>query len=148
MWVKRKGIGINGMRAGCAFMPKSFGGGPGTSPNFAVKDDAAISEALLVRGTTLFGFQFKSVVWVILLILERVPPACRHAALSSLILLFIMEQKLLLKPPIREITAYNIQELINATIATLSSMDQIIQKITRQIRRYQHQIENQQKRVT
>lgn len=72
----------------------------------------------------------------------------RHAALSSLALLFIMEQKLLLKKKVRKITAYNIQELVNATIVTVSSLDQIIQKVGRQIKCYQHQIENQLKTVT
>lgn len=73
----------------------------------------------------------------------------RHVALSSLALLFIMEQKLLLKGTIRKITGYNIQELVNATtIATLSTVDQTIQKVTRQIKRYQYQIENQLKTVT
>jgi SRSO17 transposase len=72
----------------------------------------------------------------------------RHVALSSLALLFIMEQKLLLKRTIKKITGYNIQELVNATIATLSTIDQIIQKVTSQIKRYQHEIKNQLKRVT
>jgi len=72
----------------------------------------------------------------------------RHAALSSLALLFIMEQKLLLRRTIKKITGYNIQELVNATIATLSTIDQTIQKVAQQIKRYQYQIENQLKTVT
>jgi SRSO17 transposase len=72
----------------------------------------------------------------------------RHVALSSLALLFIMEQKHLLKRTITKITAYNIQELVNTTIATLSAIDQTIQKVADQIERYQHQIQNQLKRVT
>lgn len=72
----------------------------------------------------------------------------RHAALSSLALLFIMEQKLFLKRTIRKITGYNIQELVNATIATLSTIDQTVQKVAQQIKRYQYQIENQLKTVT
>jgi len=72
----------------------------------------------------------------------------RHVALSSLALLFIMEQKILLKKTIKKITAYNIQELVNTTIVTLSALEQTIQKVSEQIERYQHQIENQLKRVT
>lgn len=52
----------------------------------------------------------------------------RHAAVSSLGLLFIMEQKLLLKKKVKKITAYNIQELVNATIVTISSIDQLFKK--------------------
>ena len=72
----------------------------------------------------------------------------RHVALSSLALQFIREQKLLLKRTINKITGYNIQELVNTTIVTLSALDQTIQKVAMQIERYQHQIENQLKRVT
>lgn len=38
----------------------------------------------------------------------------RHAALSSLALLFLMEQKIALKKTIRKITAYQIQTLRSA----------------------------------
>ena len=72
----------------------------------------------------------------------------KHTALSSLALLFIMEQKLLLRKTIQKITAYNIQELVNATIITISSLDTIIKKVADQIKIYQHQIENQLKTVT
>lgn len=72
----------------------------------------------------------------------------RHVALSALALLFIMEQKLSLKRTIKKITAYNIQELVNTTIATRSTLDQTIQKLAQQINRYQHQIGNQLKWVT
>lgn len=72
----------------------------------------------------------------------------RHAALSSLALLFIMEQKLLLKRTVKKLTAYNIQELVNTTIATISSLEQTVQKVASQIKRYQHQVQNQLKTVT
>jgi len=72
----------------------------------------------------------------------------RHAALSSLALLFLMEQKIGLRKTIGKITAYQIQELVNATINTLSSIDQVIVKLLDHIPRYQKQIENQLKTVT
>jgi SRSO17 transposase len=72
----------------------------------------------------------------------------RHAALSSLALLFLMEQKMTLKKTIGRITAYQIQELINAMVNTLSSIEQVIEKLIDQIPRYQKQIENQLKMVT
>ena len=72
----------------------------------------------------------------------------RHAALSSLALLFLMEQKIKGYKTIGKITAYHIQELANATIRTLSSLDQIIQRLSKQIPEYQHQIQNQLKLVT
>lgn len=72
----------------------------------------------------------------------------RHVALSSLALLFIMEQKILLGKTITRITAYNIQELVNATIITISSLDNILIKVENQIKNYQHQIENQLKTIT
>jgi hypothetical protein len=59
-----------------------------------------------------------------------------------------MEQKLLLRKTIQKITAYNIQELVNAAIITISSLDTIIKKVADQIKIYQHQIENQLKTVT
>jgi len=72
----------------------------------------------------------------------------RHAALSSLALLFLMEQKIILKESIGKITAYQIQELVNAMINTLCSIDQVIEKLLDQIPRYQKLIQNQLKRVT
>lgn len=72
----------------------------------------------------------------------------RHAALSSLALLFLMEQKITLKKTIGRITAYQIQELVNATVNTLCSIDQVIDKLLDQIPRYQKQIQNQLKLVT
>lgn len=72
----------------------------------------------------------------------------RHAALSSLALLFLMEQKIELKKSIGKITACQIQELVNALVDTLSSMNQIIDKLSDQIPRYQNQIQNQLKIVT
>jgi SRSO17 transposase len=72
----------------------------------------------------------------------------RHAALSSLALLFLMEQKIHLKTTIGKITSYHIQELVNATINSLSSIDQVIQRLSEQIPKYQRQIENQLKTVT
>lgn len=66
----------------------------------------------------------------------------RHAALSSLALLFLMEQKIALKKIIGRVTAYQIQELVNATINTLCSIEQVIKKLLDQIPRYQKQIQN------
>ncbi|NOS56436.1 MAG: IS701 family transposase [Cyclobacteriaceae bacterium] len=72
----------------------------------------------------------------------------RHAALSSLALLFLMEQKITLKKTIGRITAYQIQELVNATVNTLCSIEQVIEKLLDQIPRYQKLIQNQLKTVT
>jgi SRSO17 transposase len=72
----------------------------------------------------------------------------RHAALSSLALLFLMEQKISLKKTIGKITAYQIQELVNSTVNTLFSIDHVIEKLLDQIPRYQKQIQNQLKMVT
>ena len=72
----------------------------------------------------------------------------RHVALASLALLFLMEQKVILRKSIGKITAYQIQELVNTMISTLSSMDQVIKKFRDQIPRYQKQIQNQLKMVT
>ena len=72
----------------------------------------------------------------------------RHAALSSLALLFLMEQKLALEKTLGRVTAYQLQELVNATINTLSSIEQVIEKLLDQIPRYQKQIQNQLKWVT
>ena len=72
----------------------------------------------------------------------------RHAALVSLSLLFLMEQKMKLRATIGKITAYHIQELVNATINTLCSLDQVIDRLVQQIPRYQKQIANHLKTVT
>lgn len=72
----------------------------------------------------------------------------RHAALSSLALLFLMEQKIILKKTIGKITAYQIQELLNSTISVLGSVEQVIDRLSLLIPRYQKQIQNQLKRVT
>ena len=72
----------------------------------------------------------------------------RHAALSSLALLFRMEQKITLKKTIGRVTAYQIQELVNATVNTLCSIEQVIEKLLDQIPRYQKQIQNHLKIVT
>ena len=72
----------------------------------------------------------------------------RHAALSSLALLFLMEQKIILRKTLGRITAYQLQELVNATINTLSSVEQVIEKLLHQIPLYQKQIQNQLKTVT
>lgn len=72
----------------------------------------------------------------------------RHAALSSLALLFLMEQKIALKKTIGRVTAYQIQELVNATINTLCSIEQVIGKLRDQIPRYQKQIQNRLDWVT
>jgi hypothetical protein len=72
----------------------------------------------------------------------------RHMALCSLSLLFLMEQKIILGLSIGRVTAYQIHELIMASINSLSSMDLIIQKLTNQIPKYQNQILNQLKIVT
>ena len=72
----------------------------------------------------------------------------RHAALSALALLFLMEQKIALKKTLGRVTGYQIQELINATVNTLCSIEQVIEKLLDQIPRYQKQIQNQLKLVT
>jgi len=62
----------------------------------------------------------------------------RHMALCSLALLFLMEQKLLLnKTIVGKVTAYQIQELINATIQTINTIDEIIAKLCDEIPIYQ-----------
>lgn len=72
----------------------------------------------------------------------------RHAALSSLALLFLMEQKLKLRATIGKITAYQIQELVNATINTYCSLNQVIRRLAIQIPTYQKQIAERLKTVT
>ena len=71
----------------------------------------------------------------------------RHISLTSLALLFLMEKKITLQPIIGRISAYHIQELINATLATLS-LHQVINKLLYQIPHYQKQIINNLKCVT
>lgn len=72
----------------------------------------------------------------------------RHIALCSLALLFLMEQKIHLRSTIGKITAYQLQELINASVRFLDSLDQTINRLSQHIPQYQRQIENQQKMVT
>jgi SRSO17 transposase len=72
----------------------------------------------------------------------------RHAALSGLALLFLMELKIKLKQSVGKITAYQIQELVNATVNSLCSVHQVIENLIEQIPKYQKQIQNQLKMVT
>lgn len=72
----------------------------------------------------------------------------RHVALVSLALLFLMEQKIVLKESIGKVTAYQIQLLVNALTKTLSSIDQVIANLTEKIPKYQNQIRYQLKTVT
>ena len=72
----------------------------------------------------------------------------KHMALCCLNLLFLMQQKIKLRESIGKVTAYQLQELVNASIVTLSSLDHVIARLTIQIPRYQNQIENQLKMVT
>ena len=72
----------------------------------------------------------------------------RHMAMVSLALLFLMEQKVFLKKSIGKITAYQLQELINASINTLTSIEEVIIRLSHQIPHYQKQIQNQLKIVT
>ena len=72
----------------------------------------------------------------------------KHAALCCLNLLFLMQQKIKLKASLGKITAYQLQELVNASISALSSLEQVINRLLVQIPEYQRQIENQLKRVT
>jgi SRSO17 transposase len=64
----------------------------------------------------------------------------RHMALCSLGLLFLMEQKLLLAKKVGKVTAYQLQELINATIITVSSIEDIITRLINEIPKYQKEI--------
>jgi hypothetical protein len=48
----------------------------------------------------------------------------------------------------RQYKAFLEKELVNTIIVTLSALDQTIQNVAKQIERYQHQIENQLKRIT
>lgn len=72
----------------------------------------------------------------------------RHMALVSLALLFLMEQKILLKKTIGKVTAYQIQLLINALVKTICSLDQVIDKLRDKIPKYQKQAYSQAKSVT
>lgn len=65
----------------------------------------------------------------------------RHMSLCSLALHFLMEQKLLLgKTIVGKVTAYQLQELLNATIETVHSLDEIIAHLMDKIPKYQQQI--------
>lgn len=72
----------------------------------------------------------------------------RHMALCSLALLFLMEQKIELQSFIGKVTAYQIQQVICASIPILDTLDHIITRLSQQIPKYQLQIENQLKTVT
>jgi len=72
----------------------------------------------------------------------------QHVALASLALLFLMEQKIVLRKSLGKITSYQIQILINAFVKTLCSIEQVIQNLSKQIPQYQKQIRNQLKTVT
>lgn len=72
----------------------------------------------------------------------------RHQALACLALLFLMEQKIKLRKYIGKVTAYQIQKLVNATILTIQSLQQIINNVTLQISTYQNQIRSRLKTVT
>lgn len=72
----------------------------------------------------------------------------RHMALCSLALLFLMQQKLLLAGTVvGKVTAYQLQELINTTIQTINTINDIIDKLGSDIRRYQAQIEKKNKKL-
>lgn len=71
----------------------------------------------------------------------------RHMALCSLALLFLMEQKLLLgKTIVGKVTAYQLQELVNATIQTVNTLDEIIASLMDKIPRYQRQVQKEFKK--
>jgi hypothetical protein len=73
----------------------------------------------------------------------------RHMALCSLALLFLMEQKLLLCVKVGKVTAYQLQEIINATILAISSVDDVIRRLVKEIPRYQEKIiKNYAKSIT
>ena len=72
----------------------------------------------------------------------------RHMSLCSLALLFLMEQKINLKKFIGKTTAYQIQQLLNATIRSVDTFEKCLQKLIPQITLYQRQIANQLKTVT
>lgn len=72
----------------------------------------------------------------------------RHMALCSLSLLFLMEQKIKLQKSTGRVSAYFIQELVCATINSLSTLDQVIKRLLHHIPQYQRQIQNHLKRVT
>jgi SRSO17 transposase len=62
----------------------------------------------------------------------------RHMALCSLALLFLMEQKIELQSTIGKITAYQIQQLVCASIPILDTMDHVIRQLSEQIPKYQN----------
>lgn len=72
----------------------------------------------------------------------------KHVALCCLNLLFLVQQKIKLKAFIGRVTAYQLQDLVNASISTLASLEQIIQRLIIQIPKYQNQIENHLNWVT
>jgi hypothetical protein len=51
-----------------------------------------------------------------------------------------MEQKLLLCVKVGKVTAYQLQEIINATILAISSVDDVINRLAKEIPRYQEEI--------
>jgi hypothetical protein len=55
-------------------------------------------------------------------------------------LLFLMEQKLLLCVKVGKVTSYQLQEIINATILAISSVDDVISRLVKEIPRYQEEI--------
>jgi hypothetical protein len=57
-------------------------------------------------------------------------------ALCCMNLLFLMQQKINLKKSIGKVTAYQLQELVSASIITLSALEQVIQKLRIHIPRY------------
>jgi len=72
----------------------------------------------------------------------------RHMALCSMALLFLMEQKIVMQSLIGRVTAYQLHRIINASIATLDSLDQTIHRLSKHIPLYQKQIQNHLKTVT
>jgi len=72
----------------------------------------------------------------------------RHMALCSLSLLFLMKQKMKLIPKVGIITAYQLQEVINLTIESISESSIIIKNLESRIVRYQIAIKKQRKTVT
>jgi SRSO17 transposase len=72
----------------------------------------------------------------------------RHQALACLALLFLMEQKIKLQKYIGRVTAYQIQKLLNATICTIQSLQQTIDRVTLQISNYHKQIRSRLKTDT
>ena len=71
----------------------------------------------------------------------------RHMSLCSLSLLFLMKQKIDLLKKVGVVTAYQIQELVNLYITSLSSIE-IIQNLTKRVVKYQDEITFKRKTVT